>query len=367
MTILKRIEKYNKWLTLNLLDLFLRNKQVKFPLDRSKIKKILLLRYDVLGDMIITIPMIDYLKANLPNAQIDILCTNRNQEIAKNIDGISNIYLYSRKPLFFRELYPLRNKKYDLIISLVFNKTTIAGLIANYINRSAIKVHLKDSSNDALYKKLFNILLPMEDIRFRITLLELQVRMIAMLFGLDFDKSKINKSALNIGTDIENTAKMMIDKYSKKVIIYNISAGVDYRQFSVQKNIEILSNIVGLFQNYVFFISFNPNDYEKAKAIVGDVGSNNCVLSLHTTNIMQVIALIKYCNYIITPDTSIVHIAAMFGKPSVIFYSRLGSLPDEWAPYGNSYIPIITKDRTSIEELDNHLIIEVISNLIKNN
>jgi len=62
LNILKKIEKYNKWIILKLLKLFLKNKEENFPIEKNRIKKILILRYDVLGDMIITIPMINYLK-----------------------------------------------------------------------------------------------------------------------------------------------------------------------------------------------------------------------------------------------------------------------------------------------------------------
>lgn len=365
MSFLKNIEKYNKWIILNFLKLFLRNKEIHYPLDKNKIKKILILRYDVLGDMIITIPMIDYLKSLLPNAEIDILCSSKNFEIGKNIVGVRNSYKYSGKKFFFNELNFLKKENYDLIISLVFNKTSLSGLMANYINKKAIKVTLMEIKRAELYSILFNILLPLEYLKGQITLLELQLRMITMLFGEPFDTNKANKASLKIDKSYLKQSIEFFKTSSNKKIIYNISAGSDYRTFSTNKNIEILMELMKIYHEYEFYLSFYKDDSEKAMMILGSLESKNIKILPQSSNIFQLIAYIKYSDLVITPDTSIVHIASMFNIPTVIFYSRLGPLANEWAPFNNKYIQIITEGRTSIEELEKNKIIEEISNFLK--
>ncbi|HRP01743.1 MAG TPA: hypothetical protein PLE30_03750 [Candidatus Kapabacteria bacterium] len=362
--VLKQIEIYNKWLILFILKVFLRNKPQVFPVSPQQVKKLLLLRYDVLGDMVITLPMIHYLQQYLPDTQIDILCTNRNNTLAEHTPGLKNIYLYSRKKLFFKELRPLRKEKYDMIISLVFNRTTIAGLIANYINRKAIKVHLKDSDNVALYSILFNVLLPFENIRFKITLLELQVRMAAMLFGVDFKYEDIKKDNLILSNDLLTNALNLFSETSQIKIIYNISAGAEHRQFSTIKNITILKHLTESLSKCNFYVSCSPNDIEKAKSIVLGVDKPNCRLAIHSSNVMQSFAIIQLADFVITPDTAFVQIASMFNIPTIIFYSTLTVLPDEWLPYRNKYTFMVTKEKTSIEELDNNEIIRSIIDFI---
>ena len=267
MKILKKIEKYNKWIILNFLKLFLRNRKIDYPLAKDNIKKILILRYDVLGDMVITIPMVDYLKSLVPNSEIDILCSQKNYDVAKNILGINKAIIYSGKSLFIDELKSLKNEKYDLIISLVFNKTSLSGLIANYINRKAIKVTLMESKRADLYSILFNILLPLEYLKGHITLLELQLRMISMLFGESFDQNKINKSALNLDNNyISQPPSFFKDNKSTK-ILYNISAGSDFRTFSTKKNIELLKEILIIFPSCDFYISYYKDDFERDRKL----------------------------------------------------------------------------------------------------
>ncbi|MBK9248072.1 MAG: glycosyltransferase family 9 protein [Ignavibacteria bacterium] len=112
--------------------IFLRNKQVSLPLDGSKIKKILILRYDVLGDMIVTTPVFHLLQEKLPHAEIHVVGTKRNVVLLKHDERISKILCYDET---FRSLLELRRlarrENYDCIVGLVFYKATKAGAWAN--------------------------------------------------------------------------------------------------------------------------------------------------------------------------------------------------------------------------------------------
>ena len=99
---LKQIEKSIKNYLYKIIKLIFRNKQFSIPVKSDKIKKILILRYDVIGDMIVTLPAIDLLKQNLPNVEIHIICSERNFPIIKNDNRINKIFTLEEK--FFGSL-----------------------------------------------------------------------------------------------------------------------------------------------------------------------------------------------------------------------------------------------------------------------
>ena len=54
------------------------------PFDNKKFKKILIFRYDRIGDMIVTTPLISALKKNFPNSRVIILASELNAKVLTN-------------------------------------------------------------------------------------------------------------------------------------------------------------------------------------------------------------------------------------------------------------------------------------------
>lgn len=361
MKLLKKVENINRFIVLNLLKLIYKNKKIGLPIDISKINTILILRYDAIGDLLVTLNMIDFLYFLKQDLKIDIIASPRNFLLIKNDKRFRNYYIFSgNKWKYKKELKDIRANRYDLVISTVFNRTTLAGLIANYVGKNAIKVHFLEKGREKLYSVFFNVLIDLEDLRNNKTMLEILVIYVQRLFGIN-NNDKIPSTKLFLYDDNKNFANKYI-KNDKRYIIYNISSGNKYREFSVEKNLELINYLINTKPEFEIIIIFAPND-EKVKSIKDNL--NEKVIFIDSTNnILDIAALIEKSDYVITPDTSIVHLSAIYKKSIIYFYSKLASFPNEWIPYNTEYRVLITNDAEPIEQIENEKIFKVFNEFI---
>ncbi len=350
---LKKIEKSIKNFLYKIIKLIFRNKQFSIPVKPDKIKKILILRYDVIGDMIVTLPAIDLLKQNLPNAEIHIICSERNFPIIKNDNRINKIFILEKK-IFKRlnQLIEIRKEKYDIVFAFVFNRTTTAGFISNLVaNKNTPKINIFHSERYEMYSAFFNILINIEELRNKYTMAELLVFIICDTFGWKYPEVPIPIQLQLNHKNFDFAENFIKQKKLDKFCILNISAGSDYRQWSVEKNTELLKIIFEKDNEVNFVITSSPKEIEKAEAIKSFF-SNRVEVFPKTYDILDIAAIISKSELVITPDTSITHLSAAFRIPIILLYSTLASHSKEWEPLGSKSIVVSTKERKALEFIE---------------
>lgn len=102
------------------------------PPGDDRIQRILVIRVDLLGDLVMTLPAIDALRARWPQAHIAVLCTPMAAALAERCPAVDAVYSYDpnvvRSPRWWldprgcRELWgimaPLRQERFDLALSM---------------------------------------------------------------------------------------------------------------------------------------------------------------------------------------------------------------------------------------------------------
>ena len=89
----------------------------------KEINKILIIRTDRLGDAVITTPLIKAIKANLPDKQLYILCSEQNRLIFKNNPFIDKLFIIDISPwLDYRIIkIPVLGPVFNFIYSLIYH------------------------------------------------------------------------------------------------------------------------------------------------------------------------------------------------------------------------------------------------------
>ena len=80
-------------------------------------------------------------------------------------------------------------------------------------------------------------------------------------------------------------------------------------------------------------------------------------LSHPTESILDVAALIEAVDLVISPDTSIVHIACAFSKPLVSIYTANITNINKWHPISESNEVVFSKYNDSLKEINTRKII----------
>src|SRR5437763_16366369 len=97
--IIQRAEKLNKFFFLRVLGKILRVRPLHGKLDLDKVSSVLFIRYDVLGDMVVTTPLWRKLKRLKPDIKIGVAGSSKNLGIIAADPDIDTTYDYSASSL----------------------------------------------------------------------------------------------------------------------------------------------------------------------------------------------------------------------------------------------------------------------------
>ena len=128
-------------------------------------KKILIFKTDKLGDLLNISPIINNIKINFPECEIDLICSQYNKSIANYFSMHVNILVFKRPFIFFllSNFKRFFLNKYDLIIQLDGKNHSYLSTI---FIRSKKKVCIQYSKLKSILGKKFTILRPNSIIKF---------------------------------------------------------------------------------------------------------------------------------------------------------------------------------------------------------
>ncbi len=331
---MKWIENLIRRLGVFLFRVFLRNKEVQLPLDTSKIRKIMLLRYDVLGDMILTTPLFNLLKSKMPNAEIHILGTKRNVGLLAHDTRISKVLCYEKT---FVSLLKIRREslaeKYDCVLPLVFNKSTNAGIWANWIVGSkSPKIGWTNSWRMDNYKTLFNAQVPsIEASGTKMNMSQIIVYFACRCFGWQYSNDLVRLS-IELSPENEQFAKEYYSKFNeKKTVLINISSGNISREMPFETVSSLIKLTIDKYPDALILLNAIQQDIDKANQLQSLYHGKVHILP-YSSDVLNFCALVKLCTVLISPDTAIIHLASTFDIPVVGLYKNSEHHCIEWGP-----------------------------------
>ena len=90
------------------------------PLDGSRLRSVLFLRPDRLGDTVCSFPLIDEIHRRFPHVKIGILASDRNIALIRDDSRFDKIFIYRRSIIKdIREVRAIRGEKYDCVVDLL--------------------------------------------------------------------------------------------------------------------------------------------------------------------------------------------------------------------------------------------------------
>ena len=130
---------------------------LKFLFARSagnpdKVSRILVIRIDRLGDLVLSLPLIDNLRAAYPGAKIDILVRPYLLDLAGMIKSIDDV-IANRG--IFDALRRLANRKYDVVIDMLRDYKIEPALIALF-SKAPVRIGFKGGFREALFNRPVN-------------------------------------------------------------------------------------------------------------------------------------------------------------------------------------------------------------------
>lgn len=301
-------------------------------------KKILVVRYRFIGDMILTIPFLRNLRYAYPDAQIDMLVSPNSGEVIENCPYVNNFIYFDttrkhkyengkgKKKSFWNYVFQLRKEKYDKAYVL---KRSLSSALLCYFAGIKERIGYDTENRGFLLTKKVKY-----DTKKHESLCFLDV--------LESEGHKIKDTYLENWVNEENTVKVKqlfkennISDECVKVVI-NATATNEYKVWDINNFARVIEYLSNEKSYQVIFIGA-PSDkdiYENIEYLeeLKIKPLNLC----GKVSIKDSLALLKEADFVIGNDSGNLHMASSVGTKVIGIY---GPMPfDKWKALGEGNI-----------------------------
>jgi ADP-heptose:LPS heptosyltransferase len=331
----KRIELWFRHLLMRILGIFFRrNNKLQNNIDFN-ICKILFIRQDRIGDVLISTPLFDVIKKHYPDAVLDVLLSENNYFVLENDPLIHKRWMYSKKfKSLCRLIKTLRNERYDFVIDLMDNPSATSTVLCLLIN-AKWNIGIQKSN-----QFVYDIAVPMLS-RSETHIID-RISQLLIPFRIDPSAEK-----LTVRYSTSTESEKYADNYFKQngifpnpIIGVNISAGNKTRFWGIENFKNLLNHLSNEYQGYKLLLLYQPSDKKLAEIIANS--DKSVAISPVTSSFDQFAAFVKRLLFLITPDTAAVHLASAFKIGTVVLYVQSNKSLRIWEPYGTDYESIVT-------------------------
>ncbi len=274
--------------------------------------KILVVQIGKIGDMVLTTPLFRGIHRNFPGARIHVLASRRGAPVIRDNPNIGKIMIYRKNPASLLALFvKLRCMRYDFLIDPKDHFSTESALLAR-MSAANIKVGFNRPGD-----KVFSRSLPAQEEH---GAMHAAARNLLPLTLMGIPGISDKRPELFADTALEAEIRERYAVHDGQTILLNISAGDACRLWEEAK-----WPLIARFcreKGFRVLLAFQPSDGTVARRILEQAPETHL---FHSKSIREMIALVPLMRLVVTPDTSVVHIASAFNVPQVALFP-----PVEW-------------------------------------
>ncbi len=303
-------------------------------------QKILIVQLNRLGDFILATPMLRALKEDHPQHQIHVLASRHNQGLARTHPLIDQVLVHSKKPAgVFKLLLNLRREAYDYWIDPKDHFSREGYWFARWA-----KARHKVGFNSQARKALFDVPIPAASENYHEQVAVRNLRAL-QIFGL---QNADPRPLLCADPRFEEKLSAFLgEQEMQKYFCVHLSASKDIRYWPQANWIAFLREMADDRRHFV--ITCDPADAARAQEIVAAVSQARYY---RAESFIDLFSAVKHAELVISPDTSLVHVAAAFDRPLLGLYAN-----EEWN--FKKFRPLSTHHRVVIDSKPGALVRDI--------
>ena len=337
-------------------------------LKKEHIKKILVIKLKGIGDVVLSTIVLENLRSNFPDVEIDFLTEKPSLDVLRNINEIKNILVLNKDRIkdFINLIIKIRSEKYDLVMDLYTNPKT-----AQITFASGAKFRAGFPYKGRRYA--YNLFGPPERDKFHAADLHLEF---LKSIGLDISSKNLLLGLAEEDKIFANNTLADIKKENKMLFCISPSGGWESKKCDPVKFASIAEDIQKKYDCSLFLL-WGPGDKNEADEIK-EVLKDKITLAPPTT-VGQMAAIIAKCDAVIANDSGPMHISTAVGTPTLSMHGPTDPLLQ--GPYGNKHEWIrldslecigcnllqCNRNHECFLELPNSLILQKFANLLNKN
>ncbi len=336
--------------------------------------RILYLRYDHIGDMVLVTGILHAIKQAQPTVTIDVLASARNASVLDGNPDVGTVYRVkkARPWTFLAALARVRRRKYDAVLDAMVTGPSLTSVFIMWASGARHRIGVGGRGND------FALTLSVPRVAGAVHYVDHSAALLRP-FGIDpVHRAQLPENRAAPGGAREQTAAACDplatgwDQWPPRIhlspaelaaaetfwrfgegrndasgkvgrrrrLAVNVSAEAPWRRWPDDHYIAMIRQIRQHFPDLQVLILGAPVD-ERCKRYIGQA----CVVRVdETTSARQMMALIATCDVVLTPDTAVTHVASAFRKPVVAMFAGVGG--QHWGPYGTVGRVVSTSAKT---------------------
>jgi ADP-heptose:LPS heptosyltransferase len=321
---LKSLEQWWRRLWIRMLVAAMRRSTDARPDWASRRFRVLFLRHDRAGDMIVSTGVIRAIARSHPTISMDVLASPANSAIIQTSDYVTNLIVFDKKRLssYLPTLLRLRRAHYDAVIDCMVTAPSVTTLLLILASGARHRIGIAERGNDAAFNVLVPVAAPSD------AHMVDRIADLAQAFDIVLD-SMARQPVLEITADERARAETAWDSSANaRRILINISAGTSERTWPDDNFAAIMRRLHEHEPVAALRVIAAPAESERGERIARAGGG----AFVRTPSIRDAFALVATADFVLTPDTSIAHAASAFQRPSVALYTRGKS--ERWGLYG---------------------------------
>lgn len=292
---------------------------------------ILIVRLDSIGDMICTIPFLRNVRTCFPGSHITIVCTSKGASVIKDCPYCDEVRIldmpvntntvasyvkfaisFCRKHLWKRQysiaFVPRRHTNILAQYIIAFFSGAIVRVGYSWNNLPVTKPSFTDDVNFLINKQV--------SVSYNVNhIVETSLRVLSTLLPYEDDYLE----TFSTQEDIFFAAKIMkeLPAGKKKVIICH-GASAKFQKWPAHKYLTVLKELAK--QGYMLISLSDKEEYDKAHFLEENLPYGSFLNLCGATTVSQAQTIVRYADYYLGNDTSILHMAAAAKKPVLGIY-----------------------------------------------
>jgi len=288
----------------------------------KQVKRILFITLSNIGDVVLTLPSLDYLKNKFENAQFTVVSGPAAKPLFENDPRIKENISYNKHLSFtkkFRFWRDISKQRFEVVVDL---RDTIFRWFysAPYKNPKLIRIpfQIKHLRLRHLYKTL-----------------------LAVKENFNIDNLTTSRQSVFIDEDTLKSTNNLLKIYGlsadEEYIVVAIGSKNKLKQWHVQGFVEVISKLV---IEYPVILLGENTDENIADEIQSEIRSNLINL-VGKTDLKQAISIIEKAKLVLCNDSAVSHLASYFNRPVAVIFG-----PTDEEKYGpwSEYSAVIRKN-----------------------
>lgn len=327
--------------------------------------RVLFIRYERIGDMIMATSLIRNIARALPSGKVDVLATPTTAPVLEGNPYVGNVFMLDRGSLgsYRAIMKQLRRERHTVMVDGRINNPPIftSTPLLMYAGRARFRVGARGEKKPRIY----NVSVPeWNGVDHYIE----GSKQLAVPFGVDpasvdwqpelflspeeiagaEERWKEASSMVSQGDGETGTAKRLL---------VNLSASEPKRRWPDGKFIATLRVARARAPRMPVIIMGLPSEWASVQKVAHDVHA----LAVETPKLRDAFALVGTTDLVFTPDTSISHAASAFRKPSLVLLKR------EHRPYAPYNTPgeVLAWNENEIQQLPHERVAKALEKLLK--